>query len=304
MSSANAVAVTESLGLERLIRFKEWGPYTDKLITPKTEYIQTSDGSLDAVAFRVRTDAEGFLQTGNELANPGGMRKVVMLGGSFVESLFVHEQQRFASILERKLQGSELRFQCWNGGYSGSTLLHSFNVFMNKVIPQTAYVERVLIFTAMSDLRTLTRKRSYWARDKTHAPVLEDRNGSAPADRDPSTEQMEPLLRTFIAAARNFGQEPIIVGSPFRDGDYEADPFMERMHGNRETYDSAQEQMRMINRAAKNVALAEGATFVDAEAALHGRFDLFYDTMHLNVAGQEVMADFLFKELSTALHKP
>lgn len=301
MDSVNAATVVQSDGLKRHIRFKEWGPYTDKRITPKPEYLQGSDGTLEAAAFRVRTDAEGFLQSGNDLASPGSLRKIVTLGGSFVESLFVHEQQRFPSILERKLQVTEPRFQCWNGGYSGSTLLHSFNIFMNKVIPQTAYVERVLIFTAMSDLRTLTRKRAYWARDKTHAPVLEERNGSVPADRDPSTEQMEPLLRTFIAAARNFGQEPIIIGSPFRAGAYEDDPFMQRIHGSREVYESSQAQMRMINRAARNVALAEGVKFVDAEAALHGRFDLFYDTMHLNAGGHEAMAALLFSELRPLL---
>lgn len=287
--------------MKRVIRFKEWGPFADRLITPKPEYLQNSDGTLESEPFRLRTNSEGFLQTGNNLPLPGSLRKVVMLGGSFVESLFAPEQQRFASILERRLNESGRALECWNGGYSGSTLLHSFNVFMNKVIPQTDYVERVLIFTAMSDLRTLTRKRSYWARDKTHAPVLEERNGSVPSDREPSTDQMEPLLTTFISAARNFGQEPIIVGSPFRDGAYEDDPFMERIHGSRETYASAQEQMRMINRAARKVALAKGAKFIDAEAALHGRFDLFYDTMHLNVAGQEVMADFLFQELTAVL---
>ena len=132
-------------GEDRVIRFKEWGPLADITRTPKPEYLHRSDGTLSGEPFRIRTDSNGFIQSSNDFPNTGAMRKVVLLGDSFVESLFVQEQDRFPSVLERHLQASGQNFQCLNGGYSGATMLHSFNVFMNKVAPMSQYVEKVLI---------------------------------------------------------------------------------------------------------------------------------------------------------------
>jgi lysophospholipase L1-like esterase len=239
--------------------------------------------------------------TGNSLESPGDLRKVVLLGDSFVESLFAQERERFASILERDLNANGFGYQVLNGGYSGATLLHSFNVFMNKVVPLAPFIERVLIFTGMSDLRALTRKQSYWAPDVTHAPVIDPRNKQVPDDRPATTTQQGPLLRSFIDAARNFGQEPVVVCSPFRSGSFDEDAYAEKAHGDRATHDKALARMHMINASAKSTGEEMGARVIDAEQAFEGLSHLFYDTMHLNVAGHQVMASFLASELKGIL---
>jgi predicted O-methyltransferase YrrM/lysophospholipase L1-like esterase len=285
----------------RTIRFKEWGVLVAEMKSPTQAYLDVSDSSLGPGPFTLRTDSEGFIRTGNQLENRGAMKKIVMIGDSFVESLFVDEKDRFCSNLERQLNHDGLTLECLNAGYSGSTLLHSFNVFMNKVVPLIPYTRRILIFTAMSDVRTLRRKQSYWAQDRTHAPIVEERNRTVGFDRDPSTEQMQPLLETFIQAVRAFGQEPIIVGTPFRSGDYDEDHLMKVVHKSREEFLASQLQMKMINQAARKIATAMGVHFIDAEQALEGKFELFYDNLHLNAAGQKVMANFLFDALGRVL---
>lgn len=284
-------------GEKRQIRFKEWGLYVDEWKTPIDERLQESDGTLERHKYRLRTDNNGFIRTGNELENAGGLRKIALLGDSFVESLYSDEDMRFASQVERNLLQSGRPFQLWNLGYSGATLLHSFNVFMNKLVPLLEYVEQVLIFTAMSDQRTLTRKRSYWIRDATHAPLIENSNGFVPEDQDPSYANQRVLLKLFIQAVREFGSSPVVVLTPFRNGSFVTDQLHQRIYGNQQNFDRQMSLLTEINENSRDVAESVGCKVFDAASHLDGRPEYFYDHLHLNSLGKRVMSRYLTDEI-------
>lgn len=287
--------------IKRSIRFKEWGVFEDTIKRPKPEQVERSDGTLVAEDYLLRTDMNGFIRTGNDHPNAGSMKKIITLGDSFVESLYAHEQDRFQSRVERNLRASGKNFSVWNGGYSGSTLLHSFNVFMNKVVPLLPAVESVLIFTAMSDQRTQVNKRSYWLNDSTHAPVLDPRDKHASDDSPVSSQKQRELLIGFISMARTFGQEPIVVLTPFRAAKYDEDKFTSWMHEDPTKYANYLDRLNLINKTAEDVAHSMGVEVLDLHAEMSHDARNFYDTLHLNSRGQEVIADRLTTELQQRL---
>lgn len=287
--------------IKRSIRFKEWGVFEDTIKRPKPVQVERSDGTLVADDYRLRTDMNGFIRTGNDHPNAGSMKKIITLGGSFVESLYAHEQDRFQSRVERNLRDSGRNYSVWNGGYSGSTLLHSFNVFMNKVVPMLPAVEKVLIFTAMSDLRTQVNRRSYWLNDSTHAPVLDPRNKDAPDDSPVSADMQRQLLTGFIHMAKSFGHDPVVVLTPFRAADYHEDAFTNWLHKDQHSYDKYLDRLNLINTTAEEVASSMGVGVIDLHSRMSHDAKNFYDTMHLNSRGQEVTAKLLTAELEHIL---
>lgn len=89
--------------VKRVIRFKEWGVWVDTTKQPKAAQLASSDGTLEDDKFRLRTNTAGFILSGNTLTNSGSLKKIITLGGSFVESLYAHETDRFPAQLERML---------------------------------------------------------------------------------------------------------------------------------------------------------------------------------------------------------
>ena len=190
----------------RYIRLKEWGISLDTTKTPSNEYLKSTDGSLAQEAFRLRTDENGFIKTGNEVPDPGRKRKVILLGDSFVESLFEHERLRFPSLFEDQLQRTGFPFVVLNGGYSGENLLHTYNIFLNKVVPLLKYTEKVIFFTSMIDNRAMTSQSSYWSSHTIHAPILDPRNTSRATQMvPPSTVSQRILFRSVLELCQAFG---------------------------------------------------------------------------------------------------
>lgn len=283
--------------IKRVIRFKEWGVWVDETKQPKTDQLVSSDGTLKDEKFRLRTNSAGFIMSGNTLSTPGALKKVITLGGSFVESLYSEETDRFPAQLERMLNHPKERYEVWNGGYSGSTLLHSYNVFVNKVLPLLKYTKQVILFTAMSDQRTLVHSDSYWLKDVTHAPVIDSRNAATMENREPTSEDQEQLLRAFVMLSRHYGHELILVASPFRAKPFEDDAYARKTYKHAGAHSKALAKLRMINETARRVAADMRVTFFDAEKYLDGQPEYFYDSMHLNSRGQEAMARFLYENL-------
>ncbi|MGV0428317.1 SGNH/GDSL hydrolase family protein [Corynebacterium pyruviciproducens] len=289
------------MGFKRQIRFKEWGVELETTKTPTDDYMRGTDGSVKQEPYLLRTDTEGFILTGNEFHNYGGMRKVVLLGDSFVESLFCEEKQRFASILEAKFHSDGSNLQVWNAGYSGATLLHIFDLFVNKIVPLLQYVEKVVVFTGSSDQRTLGRARNYWTRDRTHSPIIDPRNFRHETESKQTTEHLERLLGAFIDFARTYDTEICVVLTPFRFARFGEDEFLDRVHSNSEKHQAALNQLRLINSAAKSVCEAKGISIIDGQSYLEKDPRLFYDSVHLNPVGQSKFAEFLFSELKRIL---
>ncbi|WCZ39365.1 hypothetical protein CJEDD_08885 [Corynebacterium jeddahense] len=279
----------------RYIRLKEWGISQDTTKTPSNEYLRSTDGSLAQEAFRLRTDENGFIKTGNEVPDPGRKRKVILLGDSFVESLFEHERLRFPSLFEDQLQKTGFPFVVLNGGYSGENLLHTYNIFLNKVVPLLKYTEKVIFFTSMIDNRAMTSQSSYWSSHTMHAPILDPRNTSRATQMvPPSTVSQRILFRSLLELCQAFGGKPLVVLSPFRSADLGVDPYLDALFPDSSGHTQYIEHYNLINLAARETAAELKVPTLDASSEFIGATENFYDTLHLNTTGQQKMATLLY----------
>lgn len=201
------------MGRLRSIRLKEADPNTEGSHTPAPSIRAASNDTLQEGPFRARTDSNGFLMTGNP---PTDDPPMVFLGGSFVESMFADEPDRFVSQLERKVP-----FKCLNGGYSGSTTLQLFNVLINKVYPIVGLGGRVVFFIGQSDADYLGTTSTYWTDHPRGSTLLPPK---APAGLLPeglfATQRVTQLV---LDAAESLGIHLTLALSPYQIPDFNTD---------------------------------------------------------------------------------
>jgi hypothetical protein len=104
----------------RAIKLKEFALDQDFLTNPPQSYRDARDGHPVLNDYRIRTDSAGFILSG-DFRSPN---KIVGLGDSVMECMFVVEPDRICAKIERSL---EHKSQVLNGGYSGATSLHIVN---------------------------------------------------------------------------------------------------------------------------------------------------------------------------------
>lgn len=278
----------------RTLRLKETEPGTDDWLSPQDIHRSISDDSLADGPFRRRGTAEGFLSTGN--VRPEATRRLVMLGGSFVESMFCPEQQRFASVVERSLPSE---WSVLNGGYSGLTTLHAFTQLAAKIVPFVQREDVLLYFVPMSDSNALNSPGLYWAASKTVTPFVPLADNAAPSwDR---REAVVRVLSAFLAAAEALGMRIAVVASPFRDGNFSSDTAIRTLYKeDRTRYARARARFQLLHDVARHECAQREIPFFDAQAVM-GDPGLFYDQMHLNAKGQARFAEELTRFVTPLL---
>jgi lysophospholipase L1-like esterase len=168
----------ETRFIERHIRLRERKPSTEWLNVPKPEYLAASDG-LEGRPARVRTDGDGFVGPGPIHTDPD--LKIVFLGGSTTECVFLDEEERWPYRVGRELEalsGGSLRVNTWNGGVGGNNSMHSIDLLINKAIPLQPDV--VVLMEVINDLSILLHEGTYWNDNPTRSLVLSRPN---PADQ-------------------------------------------------------------------------------------------------------------------------
>lgn len=266
----------------RTVRLKETPPGVQKPLTPSDAYREACDSTLGQGPFMQRGTVHGFLDTGNERSK--AYRNLVMLGGSFVESMFVDELHRFPSIVERALP------QDWcvlNGGYSGMTTLHMLAILSAKIPTVMTPGSKLILFIGQSDSNAMATDGSYWSDTKTLAPISP--HPVAPFSPWGPKESVKRTIDALLSTAEAFGFEYGVVASPFRDSDFSNDQVLRKLYRRqRRRYESAVERRRFVQEVAKRAANARGRPFLDGQAVVEQHH--FYDAMHLNAAGQPVFA--------------
>lgn len=261
-------------------------------------YRAKTDGSLGDGPWRCRSDADGFLITGNETAADAA--PIVFLGDSFVESMYNPESVRFVSVAERALNAQGWNVRCLNGGYSGSTTLQLFNVLMNKVVPLVGRGGTVVFFVPVgSDIPIYFRPHSYWYPTDRYAPILPPFT-PAGSDIPNGGSALESLLRLVVAAARELELNLILVSSPHRHSERGDDPYLDRLLSDEQDR-SLKQRHAVIHAATQRAASETGVHFLDGTVAFLEHPDAFYDEVHLNDAGQGAFAEWLLVRLRTIL---
>lgn len=281
---------------KRHIRLKEYPPGHDQWATPSAEYLARTDGTLEPGPFRVRSDHDGFIMTGNN--PPVTAKPVVFLGDSFVESIYAAEDERFVSSTERALRGAGLDVRFLNGGYSGSTTLQLLNVILNKVYPTVGPGGTVVVFCPHSDRDYLYKQGSYWSDTPRGATILPPGNpGHADIPRGMASAEM--VLTLLVSTSQQLGLRLVLATGPYRTGDYETDPiFKVNYHGRRDWYDRGMMRRRHWSSLIEDVAMKTGTPFINGAGFIEGDSSCFFDELHLNTKGNHRFA----ASLAPALH--
>ncbi|MCT2260352.1 hypothetical protein M3F59_01685 [Brachybacterium muris] len=157
------------------MRLKEITPGVDDTVAATDFHRSIADETLPEGPFRRRGTPEGFLATGND--RPEATRRLVLLGGSFVESMFAPETERFPSRIERRLPAD---WRLLNGGYSGMATLHALTQLPAKIVPYASGRNRLVYFVPMSDSNALTAASHYWSASKNESPFVPAADVPAP----------------------------------------------------------------------------------------------------------------------------
>ena len=176
----------------RSIRLMEFPPGLEDSKVPYDEYLATTD-KLVKREYPVKIDEDGFIQPSRIHSDPD--LKIVFLGGSTTECLFVLEQKRFPYLVGRLLE-KQFGVNCntWNGGRSGAHSMHSNHSLLAKVVPLQP--DFAVLMHNLNDHLILLYTGTYWNDHWRRGVLIQHptENTSRPA--------MAPLvgIKTFFRA--------------------------------------------------------------------------------------------------------
>ena len=180
---------------ERSIVLREFSPLQEIETTPTIQYMNQTDG-LERKTFRVVTDEDGFIATGNErLENPE--LEILFLGGSTTETMYVEEQNRIPARVETLLRDQyETASNVYNGGVSGNHSMHSNLKLLAKGIAKD--IDIAVLMHNINDLTLLSKTGTYW-----HAPparaILQRGDWDHPTTQRDTHDISHRLISTLLS---------------------------------------------------------------------------------------------------------
>ncbi|WP_309105143.1 SGNH/GDSL hydrolase family protein [Microbacterium sp.] len=289
------------MSAKRYIRLKELRPLSRGAHIPDSAYLALTDGSLKSGPFIWSTDEFGFLETGS--SSTGG-RQLFLMGDSFVESMFAQPTTRFAAVLESQVRARGHRVDVRNAGYSGATTLQTFNTMVNKIAPLTRPGDVILIFPSQSDAAAALDHGGYWGGSARYATLLPPRGTSQGSVADPRLETRK-ALRLIAAAARALELHVVVASTPFRQGNFAWDATLRNQYArNRSRYEKYLSFRLALIEDTAIIARETGLRHIAAADWLSGLPELFYDELHLNETGHEVLGKRLADEISLEFAVP
>jgi lysophospholipase L1-like esterase len=274
----------------RTIRLKEHKPSLESSREPTERILERSDSSMPLGPYRLRTDSQGFILTGNDADDTAP--DLFIIGDSFVESMFADEDLRFASQLERSLADTTQPHRVRNGGYSGMTTLHMLGVLTTKVPMLLKPGSKLLLVIGQSDANALLVPGLYWEQTRTLTPFTEATNDASEM-QEHWRDAFVRMVTTVITFAKLQGYDFAITAGLFRHGDFDHDEVLQRTFESRKAYDNAVEKHLFIIDELRTIARDHGVPLFDASEQFLERPDQFYDLLHLNHAGQTAYASAL-----------
>ena len=162
---------TELVPTKRYIVLREHEPNQTLFVAPAEDFM-IEPGSLDLKSYIVNLNSDGFVKNGNpDKEITDDPIRIVFLGGSTTESLFVNELNRFPSYVERSLRSLySQRIKTINAGVAGNNSFHSLLNFQAKVIPKKVHI--AVMMHNINDLGLLSKTGSYWLAPESKAIVL------------------------------------------------------------------------------------------------------------------------------------
>lgn len=276
---------------KRSIRLKEWG--VNRLVkrTPDDDYLENRKG-VKKKEYLVSTDKYGFIRGRDERGREG---RIVFLGDSFVESLFVDEEKRFHINLEDKLYASGFDISCLNAGYSGATSLHLLNVSINKVIP--LFPRCVFFVVPSNDSVCLGEAGGYWSSASYLSPfVSESRSRESIRDEAGTKQEFKNIIKATVRLYASFGVKVVICTFPHRHESFhdEWNIFKFKTESN---FKRRSRKRLLINEAARELAISKKYEIIDLEKKMQPFGIYSQDDLHMDEAGSSFLAEIIFKHI-------
>ncbi len=272
----------------RFIKLREHAPNTVRMERPSRNYIShIAPNSVERKYYRVATDQHGFIGPSEIHAQPD--IKIVFLGGSTTECLYMEEEQRFPYLVGRQLETAlHQKVNTYNGGVSANESLHSLNILLNKVLPMKP--QMVVFMHNINDLVVLRSQGTYWYPHslKSHvqnAKTLLTRY-EFPENAHQATEQaliaeFSKNLRTFISICRIRDIQPVLMTQANR---VENDALYHR-----------------FNEVIREVAKQEEVLMIDLAQAIPKDSAYLYDSYHYTAKGAALAASTISQQLQSSL---
>lgn len=165
----NKISNKEDQAVKRYIRLREREPYLKLRTQPSLTYInERTDGLVDK-AYLLRTNENSFVLPQNSWPDPDV--KIVFLGGSTTECLYVNEENRFpyatGKLLEKNLN---IKVNSYNNGCEGNNSLDTINSFINKVFPLEPDI--AVFMHNVNDFSVLLHYGTYWNDNPSRSPII------------------------------------------------------------------------------------------------------------------------------------
>lgn len=262
---------------KRQIRLKEFQPNIHRTYAPDESYLNARPRLDKNSAYVVRTDANGYIISGTHQCSS---RTIVLMGDSFVENLYVDEDKRIASQLERMLLTNGYDFQVLNAGVSGTTNLNATNLLLNKVV---YHAPKAIVFvTSSNDLAALRYECGYSNSSKFHGNLVPEdlSEGWTKSSVGENIGQVVDNLKVinFICKLNNI--------------DFYICTYPEIQ---------SNEDLKLINSKVRAFAANEAVDLVDLDKLIMKNDIYYYDKLHVSHVGAAVAAKSIFEHIKGSL---
>lgn len=274
----------------RFIKLREHAPSKTLYERPTRRYIKNiSPNSLERKYYPMVTDQEGFIMGPSTHRSP--KLKIVFLGGSTTECLYMEPQERFPFLvgdrLEKKLNQ---KVNSYNGGVSANDSLHSINILLNKVIPMKP--DWVILMHNVNDLNVLRSQGTYWTKQGVKSPIQTAKNvftryEFGPKNRGYVEKEIRQAfarnLETFIAICRIQAINPVLMTQVSRVA---KDPLF---------YE--------FNQIIRTVAHQHNILLIDLARHIPPTIENLYDDYHYTAKGANQVANLISEELAKTIRQ-
>ncbi|CAI8779683.1 SGNH/GDSL hydrolase family protein [Pseudomonas sp. IT-P291] len=262
---------------KRQIRLKEFQPNIHKVYSPDASYLDSRPRLDRGTSYVVRTDKNGYIISGTHQSST---RSIVLMGDSFVENIYIDEDKRIASQLERMLLSNGYDYQVLNSGVSGTTNLNATNLLLNKIAYHSP--EAIVFVTSSNDLAALRYESGYSNRSKFHGNLVPEDSSEAWANSsvEENIDQLSKNLKIISLICKLHEIDFYIC-----------------------TYPEIQvnEDLRLINSRVRSFAMDEAVKLIDLDKLIMRNDIYYYDKLHVSHVGATVAAKSIFECIKDSL---
>lgn len=272
----------------RFIKLREHPPLQNKYERPSRNYIKNLPGQLERKYYKVSTDSFGFISPSHLYENPD--LKIVFLGGSTTECLYMEEEQRFPYLVGRLLEASfkTLKVNSYNGGVSANESTHSINILLNKVLAMKPQI--VVLMHNINDLVMLRLQGTYDYQHSLKSHLQTSKNVFTRFEYPPQTGEISDTqlehafrknLELFISICKIHEIIPVLMTQANR---VENDLMYHR-----------------FNDIIREVARTHSVLLVDLAKEIPGDLDNLYDSYHYTAKGSRLAAERIYTALKSSI---